>query len=335
MKQAVLNLMLKTGGFAPFRWAHRSQALILCYHRFSSQPENRKTSAPLFAENLHYLKAHYTIVSLAELATRLQRGKSVRGLAAITIDDGYADAYEVAFPLLRQYQAPATLFVTTDFLSRKAWLWTDKLRYIALHTAANELRCTLKGQTRGLPLNGPYSRLAAADQANGQLKAWPNEVKDREIERLAAQHGVTLPPLPPDEYRAITWAQAREMDAQGVAIESHTVTHPILTQIDGQQLRFEMREARRQLAAELGRDVQLFCYPDGAYNVRVREAAAEAGYACAVTTRQGLNAANSDLLTLRRVHGESDHAHFVQATSGFEAFKLKWLRRTEQEVTPA
>lgn len=329
MKQAVLNLMLKTGGFAPFRLAHRSQALILCYHRFSAQPGSRTTSALLLAENLRYIKAHYTIVSLAEIATRLRRGQSVRGLAAITIDDGYADAYEIAFPLLRQYQAPATLFVTTDFLARKAWLWTDKLRYIALRTAVRELRFTLNGQTRCLPLNGPYSRLAASDQANDQLKALPDEVKDREIERLAQAHEVTLPPLPPEEYRAITWAQAREMDAQGVAIESHTVTHPILTQVDSQRLRFELREARRQLAAELGRDVQLFCYPDGAYNASVRAAAAEAGYACAVTTTHGLNAANSDLLTLRRVHGEADHAHFVQATSGFEAFKMKWIKRTK------
>ena len=327
MKQAVLKLMLKTGVFAPFRLAHRSQALILCYHRFSPQTESRKTSAPLLAENLRYIKAHYTIVPLAELAARLKLGQSVRGLAAITIDDGYADAYEVAFPVLRQYQAPATLFVTTDFLSRKAWLWTDKLRYIALHTSARELRFTLKGQTRCLPLNGQYSRLAASDQANDQLKALPDEVKDREIERIAEAHEVVMPPLPPDEYRAITWAQAREMDAQGVAIESHTVTHPILTQVDSQQLRFEMREARRQLAAELDRDVQLFCYPDGAYNANVRAAAAEAGYACAVTTTHGLNAADSDLLTLRRVHGETDHAHFVQATSGFEAFKMKWIKR--------
>ena len=330
MKQAALNLMLKTGVFTPFRLAHRSHALILCYHRFSQQKESRTTPAQLLAENIRYLKSHYTLVPLSEIATRLKAGQSLRGLAAITIDDGYADAYNVAFPILRQYQAPATLFVMTDFLSRKAWLWTDKLRYIALATPARELLTTLNGSTQRAPLNGRYSRFAASDQVNEKLKVLPDAVKEQELERIAQQHGVTLPTLPPDEFSAITWEQARELDACGVEIESHTVTHPILTQVDSQRLRFEMSESRRQLAAELGRDVRLFCYPDGACDARVREAAAQAGYTCAVTTQHGLNNADSDLLTLRRVHGEADHAHFVQATSGFEAFKLKWIKRTGQ-----
>jgi peptidoglycan/xylan/chitin deacetylase (PgdA/CDA1 family) len=327
MKQAILKLMLRTGVFTPFRWAHRAQALILCYHRFSQQEDSRKTPAQLLAENVHYLRKHYTLISLSELAARLKAGKSLRGLAAITIDDGYWDAYEIAFPILRQYQAPATLFVMTDFLSRKAWLWTDKLRYIALETSASELLTTFQGRTRSASLNGTSSRFAASDQVNEKLKMLPDAVKDREINRIAQQHAVALPPLPPPEYRAITWEQAREMDANGVAIESHTVTHPILTQVDSQRLRFELSESRRQLAAELGRDVRLFCYPDGAYDARVRAAAAAAGYTCAVTTRHGLTRAESDLLTLRRVHGEADHAHFVQATSGFEAFKLRWIKR--------
>ena len=328
MKQALLNLMLRTGVFTPFRLAHRSQALILCYHRFSQQAEIRKTPASLLAENVDYLQQHYTLVPLSEIATRLGGGKSLRGLAAITIDDGYADAYNIAFPILQQYRAPATLFVMTDFLSRKAWLWTDKLRYIALETSARELLVTLNGRPHRAQLNGRYSRFVAADQVNEKLKVLPDEVKDQAIEQIAEQHGVTLPPLPPEEFSAITWEQARALDASGVEIESHTVTHPILTQVDTQRLGFEMSESRRQLAAQLGRDVRLFCYPDGAYDARVRAAAAQSGYTCAVTTRHGLNDAESDLLTLRRVHGEADHAHFVQATSGFEAFKLKWIKRT-------
>lgn len=330
MKQTVLKVMLKTGVFVPFRQAHRAQALILCYHRFSQQEEIRKTPAQLLAENIKYLKKHYTIVPLSEIAKRLQTGTSLRGLAAITIDDGYLDAYEVAFPILRQYQVPATLFVMTDFLSRKAWLWTDKLRYIALSTTAKELLTTINGHTKSAPLNGRYSRIAASDQVNEKLKALPDAVKEQELEQIAQQHGVSLPSLPPDEFSAITWEQARELDAYGIEIESHTVTHPILTQVDSKRLSFEMSESRRQLTAELGRDVRLFCYPDGAYDARVRVAAAQAGYTCAVTTQHGLTPENSDLLTLRRVHGEADHAHFVQATSGFEAFKLKWIKRAGQ-----
>ena len=327
MKQTVLQLMLKTGAFTPFRLARRTQGLILCYHRFSLQEESRKTSAQLFAENVNYLKKHYTVIPLAQLATRRKEGKSLRGLAAITIDDGYCDAYDIAFPILRHYQAPATLFVCTAFLSRQAWLWTDKLRYITSATPAHELTVTLNGQAQHTKLPGRLARLAAADQINEKLKALPDEVKEQAIERIAQQHGVFLPALPPDEYRAITWDQARELDAHGVAIESHTMTHPILTQVPSQRLHHELRGARQQLAAELGRDGQLFCYPNGAYDAGVQAAVAQAGYECAVTTRHGFVTPHSDLLTLRRVQGEADQAHFVQATSGFEELKLRWVNR--------
>lgn len=336
MKQTVLHLMWKAGAFAPFRLARRAQGLILCYHRFSRAAEPGKTSALLLAENVRYLKKHYTLIPLAELATRLQEGKSLRGLAVLTIDDGYCDAYDIAFPVLRHHNVPATLFVCTAFLSRQSWLWTDKLRYLACATAARSLTVTLNGQTQPIRLTEQQGRLAAAAQVNEKLKAIPEEEKERAIERLAQEHDVALPALPPEEYRAITWEQARELDAHGVAIESHTVTHPMLTQVPHQRLPQELQGARQKLAAELGREAQLFCYPDGAYNAQVRAAVAEAGYRCAVTMQHGFATAHSDLLTLPRVHGETDQAHFVQATSGFEAFKLRWIRQApwpQEEVT--
>ena len=165
MKQTVLHLMLRAGAFMPFRLARRSQGLILCYHRFSRQADARKTSAPLLAENVSYLKKHYTVIPLAQLMTRLKEGKSLRGLAAITIDDGYADAYDIAFPVLRHHCVPATLFVITDFLARKAWLWTDKLRYITGATTVCELVVSLGGPPQRKRLNGREARLVAADFA--------------------------------------------------------------------------------------------------------------------------------------------------------------------------
>jgi peptidoglycan/xylan/chitin deacetylase (PgdA/CDA1 family) len=103
---------------------------------------------------------------------------------------------------------------------------------------------------------------------------------------------------------------------------SHTVSHPILTTTDDAQLRRELRESRARLEAELGRSVDLFCYPNGAFDERVRRETAGAGYSCAVTTEPGLNGRRgADPLALRRVPAETDLPHFVQSTSGFEELK--------------
>jgi peptidoglycan/xylan/chitin deacetylase (PgdA/CDA1 family) len=116
------------------------------------------------------------------------------------------------------------------------------------------------------------------------------------------------------------------MDAAGFSVESHTVTHPILTNVPDGQLRRELCDSRARLADELRRTASLFCYPNGDEDARVRREVARAGYRAAVTTRPGLNGRASDPFALRRVHTEDDLAHFAQSTSGFESIKER-LRR--------
>src|SRR5215468_7976145 len=130
MKGAILNLLQGAGAFAPFRWAHRHQALIVTYHRFSEREGGARISARAFAEQTRYLAAHYTLVPLSRLADFLRKPEVPPRLAAITIDDGYRDAYEIAFPILRKHCAPATVFIVTEFVEGTAWLWTDKARYL-------------------------------------------------------------------------------------------------------------------------------------------------------------------------------------------------------------
>src|SRR4051812_5087767 len=120
MKQTLLRMMQVSGVFATFRRANQHKILILTYHRFSEQPKRGFTHAGALAEQLEYLRGHYTIVSLSAVERHLIDGNPLPAApAAITIDDGYADAYEIAFPILRRYRAPATLFAATDFIDRK------------------------------------------------------------------------------------------------------------------------------------------------------------------------------------------------------------------------
>jgi peptidoglycan/xylan/chitin deacetylase (PgdA/CDA1 family) len=323
LKQTVLNLMRVTGVFTPFRLANRAKVLILTYHRFSPTEEPDKTSAQAFADHLDYLTQHYRLLPLSEIADCLGTGRSLPpGAAALTVDDGYRDFYEVAFPLLLKYRAPATLFVATDFIDNRAWLWTDKLRFLTARTPANELVAVLKGRTLRLTLTDHLSRLKAADKINAILKTLPNEQKEEAIRRIAASLNVLLPPLPPPEFSAINWRQAREMDTEGIEIGSHTVTHPILPNVpDDEMLRHELTASKARLEEMLKRKAPLFCYPNGKSDARVQRATASAGYRCAVTNLPGLNTNQTPLLALRRIAPQPDLAHFVQSTSGFELWR--------------
>lgn len=323
MKQSALKLLARAGAFAPFRAANRGRVLILTYHRFSRGRDPLATPAEDFEAHLRYLKEHYTPVPLSRVAEHYAGATELPPRAAcVTIDDGFADAYEIAFPLLRQHEVPAALFVITDFLDGRAWMWTDKLRHVALSTKAERLKTELCGRSFEIRLAGRDSRLGAAGRVNSQLKRLAPSEREEAIERIAEAHGVELPRRPPAEFGPVTWEQAREMDAGGVEIGSHTVSHPILTTTGDDELRRELRDSRARLEAELGRDVGLFCYPNGACDERVRRETAGAGYSCAVTTVPGLNDRRAaDPLMLRRVPAETDLPHFVQSTSGFEELK--------------
>lgn len=336
LKQTVLNLMRVTGAFAPFRLANRAKVLVLTYHRFSHAEAPDKTSAQAFAEHLEYLTQHYRLLPLSDIADCLATGRTLpSGTAAITIDDGYRDFYDVAFPLLLKYRVPATLFVATDFLDNKTWLWTDKLRFLTARTPANEVVAMLKGRAQRFTLTDGLSRLRAADRVNSVLKTLPNDHKEEAIKRIAASLDVLVPPLPSPDFAPLTWEQAREMDAEGIELASHTVTHPILPNVASDDaLQHELRHSKARLEAELNRAVSLFCYPNGRSDARVQRATASAGYRCAVTNVPGLNTSQTPLLALRRICPQPDLPHFVQSTSGFEQWRRDLIGADNLPVTP-
>jgi peptidoglycan/xylan/chitin deacetylase (PgdA/CDA1 family) len=322
MKQTVLRLMQESGAFTAFRLANRHKALILTYHRFSEDGRDGSTSRQTLTEQLEYLSAHYRLVSLARLVDHLQgSGPLPAGLAAITIDDGYRDAYEVALPVLRRYDAPATLFAVTQFVDGQLWPWWDKVQYALLHTRAVRFEGTINGQPFYFELIDRPSRMRAALRLKTYLKSMTEERKQENLATIAELLDVELPERAPETYAGLTWQQAREMESKGVEIASHTLTHPILTQVGDDQLDCELRESKARLEAELRHPVDLFCYPNGDANARIRLAAMRAGYRAAVTIEDGFNDKSSDLLALRRVHSEPDFAHFMQCTSGFEQMK--------------
>jgi peptidoglycan/xylan/chitin deacetylase (PgdA/CDA1 family) len=92
--------------------------------------------------------------------------------------------------------------------------------------------------------------------------------------------------------------------------------------VDPERLREEVRGSRRRLETELGRHIDLFCYPNGDYNADVRREVELAGYASAASTEVGfVDGESTDPYTLRRIAAAPDLSHFIQSTSGFEEVK--------------
>lgn len=98
-------------------------APILLYHRISTpsaDPVMLCVTPACFENHLQFLKKNYDVLPLSELSIRLTTGKLEGNEATVTFDDGYRDNLTNALPLLEKYNIPATIFITTNQLGKKA-----------------------------------------------------------------------------------------------------------------------------------------------------------------------------------------------------------------------
>jgi len=101
--------------------------------------------------------------------------------------------------------------------------------------------------------------------------------------------------------RLIGWEQARQLDAEGFSIGSHTATHPILPEINGDAASYEIRDSKRSIEDRLGIPVHFFAYPYGRFDQRIRNLVQESGYQAACSTQAGFNGNQVDRFALRRL----------------------------------
>lgn len=128
----------------------------------------------------------------------------------------------------------------------------------------------------------------------------------------------------------MTWDQARELDANGISIESHTVDHKSMTDLTDEQLRMELVESKKKAEKELGHPVEYMAYPTGTYNLHIAEMVKEAGYKAAFTIKYGDVDKASNIYALERVpifHTEDTNKDFLERiryTPIFERFG--WIK---------
>src|SRR5205807_2168902 len=112
----------------------------------------------------------------------------------------------------------------------------------------------------------------------------------------------------------MTAAQMVELDAAGIEIGAHTVTHPDLTRVGPGSLRHEIVDSKATLEALLRHPVLDFCYPSGKLNGAVMAQVQAAGFQSATTTAAGTTHSLADRFswTRERVEGGEPLATFIQ-----------------------
>ena len=128
----------------------------------------------------------------------------------------------------------------------------------------------------------------------------------------------------------MSWDQAREMDANGISIQSHTVDHKSMTDLTDDQLRMELVDSKKKAEKELGHLVNYMAYPTGTYNLHIAQMVKEAGYKAAFTIKYGNVDKASNIYALERVpifHTDQTNKDFMERIRYTPIFeRLGWIK---------
>jgi peptidoglycan/xylan/chitin deacetylase (PgdA/CDA1 family) len=275
----------------------RNSLMVLDYHRIGDaeadafDPGVFSATGERFDDQISYLKRKYTLVTLDEAlapAARTSNGKTRRGRVLITFDDGYRDNYDIAFPILRSHGVQGVFFLCTDMVGSNSVPWWDRVASL-MRTA----------RVRRFTLRYPQELAVDLDQVgfNKNLRAVLNEYKRSEnsdkvrffSELKDAMQGEEVPVT---SRRFLSWAEAGEMIRGGMAIGSHTVSHPILSQLPPERQFEELSNSRAILKSQLGIEADVFAYPVGSehsFSAVTQKLVKEAGYRAAFSYYGGTN----------------------------------------------
>jgi peptidoglycan/xylan/chitin deacetylase (PgdA/CDA1 family) len=290
---------------------------ILTYHRID-EPERSPELYPgliggtpvEFDQQMRFLSSSHRPLSLPELLA-IRRGDAALPPRAVmvTFDDGYRSVAEHAWPIMQRHGVPLTLFVPTAYPGDPARaFWWDRL-WSALGTEDAVVSTPLGD----LPARTPAERLSTYRRLRGHLKSLPHERAMAIVDDICGPSGA--------EARGgsvLGWDELRRLAGDGVAIGSHSRTHPLLDKVSGATASAEIRDSLEDLERELGPTQRVFAYPGGGVNSGVAAVLEEEGFELAFLTSRGLNdLSRPEWLRLRRIN--------VGRSSGLTGIRLQLL----------
>ncbi len=293
-------------------------------HRVSSRSSGKEngvsplkfeTGMPLehFEKLMRFVNDQMHPVSLEEVVNFVTGKKGIPDRAvAVTFDDGYMDNYINAFPILKRYQIPATIFLTTGFIGTELIFWWDRIGEILKRTRIRELemngvRDFLSINKEWIPdlihLNTQGERNGAWDLLTKALRQCSPDRVEKTIEFMEDRLEVRT-----EAYRhlhlMLTWEQIQEMSEAGIDFGAHTVSHPYLSESTADDFEKEVLGSKKVIEDRIRKPVTSFAYPFGdfaslpsAFKKRLREY----GFQCAFLAEEGYVSSESDPYEMKRL----------------------------------
>lgn len=249
----------------------------------------------LFEQQIVHLKKHYHILGIQDFLAKLETGFPFdKHDVLISFDDGDLSLITNALPVLQRHGVPAVAFVITSLINTVEPFWWDEVLY---YTSSMET-------VRALKTVREEERLHTVEQLRSSGK-----------ERML--------------YPQLTVAQLKELEVGGIAIASHTHTHPLLDQCGEATLHYELTTSSRLLKEWGFRFHNVFAYPNGNSNKTVSDAVKAAGYRAAFVFDHAVtrNPISPFAISRLSVTDETPLWKFRLILWGLHSLQLQWRKK--------
>jgi len=333
LKKIVLRLLKRLNVDNIYRYLNRHKILIIAYHGVSENSYEKLpwTHIPvdIFEEQICFFKKYYQVISLKAIIECIRNKKMLPDRSvAVTFDDGYKNNYKVAMPILKKYEVPATIFLTTGYIGRQKYLPMDRA-FLTLFFATNRDPLKLPGSDlQPLHFDCYDAIIESYNSLVAFLKKFSTKKQEEYLELLNRQ-------LLPVEYQAnsqimddfllMDWEDVFESSSSClIDYGAHTVSHEILSNLSETDAEKEILQSKNGIEDKVKDIVNLFAYPNGTlsdFSDEHIQLLKKHGFYGAVSTMSRLNSLTEDPFYLARMcigsDISSDLDFLALRTSGF------------------
>ena len=243
-------------------------AVVLLYHRVTTlqqDPQELSVTPANFNAQITHLASDYNVLDADRFLYHVKNKKAFPERSVfVTFDDGYADNYHEALPLLTQHKVPALFYITTSKINTPYELWWDDLERVLLTDANLPPTLTINIDGRNWQYaTGTLMAIRETYYALQQvLRFCKPAVIESAMEQLYEWSGKTATGRP--SHRLMTWEELKAMGNAGYAdIGCHTHRHPAVGMLSYEEQYTEIGMSKEILESVLGATQEHFSYPFG------------------------------------------------------------------------
>jgi peptidoglycan/xylan/chitin deacetylase (PgdA/CDA1 family) len=321
MWNLISALLYYSGAIKILRFLGRHDTKILLYHSVSDTEScfikgtYIWVSTGTFEKHLNYLSKHHKLISLRTLVDSLKEGRIPPRSAVITFDDGFADNFRYAYPSLKRYKIPATIFICPACIDNKKSAWIFELYYLinmfGVENVIKKIKSLPGKPDRDISTDAPGEALSNKVE---EYMAYCLRKEDREkiLTGLYQAFGISREKVLSDNRLFLTWEEIKQMCQDGMEFGNHGESHTPFSALSLNEQKMEIVNSKKMIRENLGTDFLPFAYPVGQsrdFTPETEEIVETTGHNCIVTTRHTLNRSGTSPFDLGRIHAGEIPVH--------------------------